>query len=68
MTGDPLTVQQLLASVLDVRNRFPLGRVVKNEVGNLAITEGGVYRGFLDLATGEVLLWSAAGLQEGPTK
>ena len=49
-----LTTQQLLDAALDVRTRFPRARVEKNRLGNLAIMDGGVYRGYLDLQTGQV--------------
>jgi hypothetical protein len=49
-----MTPAQFLACATEVAERFPNAELVKNELGNLAIVEGGRYVGFLDLRAGEV--------------
>jgi hypothetical protein len=49
-----MTPEQLLAGAREVAERFPDAELVKNDVGNLAITVSGEYAGYLDLRTGEV--------------
>ena len=49
-----MTPAQLLEGARTVAERFPGAVLVKNEVGNLAIWNGGEYVGWLDLRTGEV--------------
>ena len=49
-----MTPAQLLAGAREVAERFPGAELVKNRVGNLAITTGGRYVGSIDLRTGEV--------------
>ena len=49
-----MTPAQLLAGATEVAARFPNAELVKNQVGNLAIVDGGRYVGSLNLRTGEV--------------
>lgn len=49
-----MTPAQLLNGAQEVAAKFPSAELVKNRVGNLAITVGGRYVGSIDLRTGEV--------------
>jgi hypothetical protein len=49
-----MTPAQLLAGAQEVAERFPGAELVKNQVGNLAITVGGKYAGSHNLRNGEV--------------
>jgi hypothetical protein len=49
-----MTPAELLAGATEVAERFPDAELVKNRVGNLAITVGGRFVGSLDLRNGEV--------------
>ena len=50
------TVKSFLQLAQDVRNRFPSGRLTRTPGGYLAIYEGGVYRGYVDIRGGSVEL------------
>jgi hypothetical protein len=49
-----MTPAELLAGARQVAERFPDAELVKNQVGNLAIVDSGLYVGSLNLRTGEV--------------
>jgi hypothetical protein len=49
-----MTPAQLLAGAREVAERWPDAELVKNQVGNLAIVDGGRYVGSLNLRYGEV--------------
>lgn len=54
-----MTPQQFLAAAQAVIERAPQARLVKNQVGNLAIvTAEGDYVGHVDLRTGDVELFA----------
>jgi hypothetical protein len=53
-----MTPAQLLAAATEVATRFPAAELVKNEVGNLAIMNGGVYAGYLDLRDGTAVVFT----------
>lgn len=50
------TAGDFLQLALDVRNRYPRARLTPAPGGNLAIHEGGVYRGYVDIRAGSVEL------------
>jgi hypothetical protein len=47
-----MTAAQLLAGAREVAERAPDALLVKNRVGNLAIVQGSVMTGWLDLRNG----------------
>jgi hypothetical protein len=49
-----MTPAQLLAGAREVAERWPDAELVKNQVGNLSVMDGGRYVAWLDLRTGEV--------------
>lgn len=54
-----LTPALLLQAAQEITRLRPESTLVKNEVGNLAVVDGGEYVGFIDLRTGEVdLSWA----------
>ena len=56
-----MTPAQLLAGATAIAARLPGAELIKNEVGNLAIMDGGVYAGYLDLRDGTAHFLSIAG-------
>jgi hypothetical protein len=51
---DDLTPQELLVAAQQLVAEVPNATLVKNEVGNLAIIDGGACIGWVDLRSGEV--------------
>lgn len=49
-----MTPAQLLAGAREIAGRWPDALLIKNQAGNLAISSGGEFVGYLDLRTGEV--------------
>lgn len=52
---DGVTPADLAAAVRQLADARPGVRLVRNQVGNLAILDGGVYVGYLDLVVPEVV-------------
>lgn len=52
-----MTPQQFLDAATDVAARFPDAKLVKNQVGNLAIANNDIYVGFVDLQYGTVVIF-----------
>lgn len=50
-----MTPQQLVLAAADAHVLWPGAELRKNGVGNLAVYVDGVYVGFIDLRTGEVV-------------
>ena len=59
--GD-LTPQRLLAAAEQLVDAFPNALLARNGVGNLAVVDGDIYVGYVDLFDGTVVL---IGRQEG---
>jgi hypothetical protein len=53
-----MTPAQFRSMALTVTDRIPAdAQIVRNAVGNLAVMVNGEYAGFIDLVTGEVIMF-----------